>query len=573
MLNALTWMFGRSSENVGEKGIGTTKSIGKVNELFKHLTEREKRNGSFWNDLSLKRILWMQWVVERSGVEPDHPFAQKLQGILQTYEDEVKRHFERRDSIIAEMWREQTLPNGNSLQIPFAKGGEEVVFKDVNDDLLKKAFTQYPQLSSLTVRRRLDESDQEITDKGIIAIGGIPSLTKLELFLRSSFYITPERMNDLLRHTSVGNRITELALHSWTVTDESLGFVEQFANLTKLNIRSESVTAFGVLGLIRNLGSREKLKKLELYTGCCDRQVYTEEFVQSFVDYTQLSELSLEGGWRVDRPILVNLATQLTCLNRLELHDYPILPADVAAFQTLTGLKDLRLENCFELKEKSFADFIRFNTSLNSLYLGKASSILDQHVSALLDRNLRSLALRDCKKLAKILSDKRLSTLTQLHLSGNDRFESDSFAPLAELTNLCRLRLESCERFNDISMKALTDGPLASYLETLELHRVSISDEGMNYLDKFVALRELKVGHTFSVTSRGVATLLKKIGPQLTKLYLDKQMVTKEIFDYFRYLENLDRFVLSNPRGLQLNEAQHLLTLLSKNTEFLITWN
>jgi hypothetical protein len=204
---------------------------------------------------------------------------------------------------------------------------------------------------------------------------------------------------------------------------------------------------------------------------------------------TNLTLLDLRGSQRLtDRGLM-----QLTDLRRLEVakldNCHALLGRGLLALSSSHRLHTLSLANCRRISDEAVIN-ISHLLSLEALSLGGCRCLTDRSLAAVAD----------------------LYALRKLDLSQCDLISDSGLEQLENLECLEELSLGWCRQITDQGIDILTAQPERSTtLRILRLARCPISDQGVEYLGRLVALEELDLNGCSSVGSTALGKTLESL--------------------------------------------------------------
>jgi Leucine-rich repeat (LRR) protein len=177
-------------------------------------------------------------------------------------------------------------------------------------------------------------------------------------------------------------------------------------------------------------------------------------------------------------------------------------------------LEVVRLDNCHGVTGQGLLAFTR-SEKLHTLSLANCRRLTDEasenvsHLGALVALNLggcRCLTDRSLSNLAN------LTELRKLDLSQCDLITDGGLAGLDGLGLIEELNVGWCRRISDEGLKILTEQPnRAQTLCTLHLARCSITDAGLDNLEKLESLKDLDLNGCVNISSEKLGHSLEKL--------------------------------------------------------------
>ena len=229
----------------------------------------------------------------------------------------------------------------------------------------------------------------------------------------------------------------------------------------------------------------------------------------------------------------------------------------------LKGLKKLTIRRCDEITEATLA-VLRFLPNLEELELIDLQSLF-------------SLApLSQCKSIRKLTFSENghfeftglerlasLPNLEELVLEKNNSLQDRHLRFLKSFKNLLKLSLRENKQITDAGLTILSSVPNLKYLdlsncplingtflvnvsdgiESLLLHNADVTDEGVKYLGRFRAVKELRLDQNSKITGNSLFVLEKC--ESLETLDLSGLPVSKSHFERMVCFERLRKLILS----------------------------
>lgn len=428
-----------------------------------------------------------------------------------------------------------------------AHGSEftEVSLFYVDDDLLQTVKDHCPNLTSFLLNS--DYFLEKLSDVGLQTIGTFAQLSKLEF---NCFWAVSTSSAGIRAMLHGQTNVEELSVLG--VDDASLNIIAEFPHLKRLTFFSYNATAAGLEAFIASGTLQQTLTALDIGL---DDASFTDTFMQSLANYTQLTELSLTGKNSATTQNTVALLGALVNLTKLQLSGMPVHSPMVAPIGQMQNLTTLNLANCASLGKKHKSDYKNLLVNLKnlqSLTLGRAMNFTYAQVHLIDKLSLKELSLADTVLLdygvQKLCDSTTLQkSLESLMLINESSIDNDGFEPISKLS-LKTLCLQRCPLFNDTSMVGLMKGNLAANLEALELEKVSLSDATVQLLEKCPKLNTLMFVSNNAVTMNGMTTLLKlqPFFKTLKRLYLAEVTITKDMVPLFANFENIQSLLIGD---------------------------
>ena len=215
----------------------------------------------------------------------------------------------------------------------------------------------------------------------------------------------------------------------------------------------------------------------------------------SYTDSTAVSTLKLldlRGSQRLtDRGLLQLSHTPLSSLEIVKLDNcHGITGRGLLAFSRSHRLHTLSLANCRRLTDEAVVNVSHLSTSLTALNLDGCRCLTDRSLDALAG----------------------LVELRKLNLDQCDLITDEGLTSLEDLINIEELSLGWCRLISDDGLDILANQPNRSQvLRTLRLARCSITDDGLEHLEKLEILEHLDLNGCVNIGSAELGETLGKL--------------------------------------------------------------
>jgi hypothetical protein len=230
---------------------------------------------------------------------------------------------------------------------------------------------------------------------------------------------------------------------------------------------------------------------------------------------TPMEGLTVTDTKRSHSPTIASLSTVTTNLTSLDLRgSQGLTDRGLMHFTDLRRLEVAKLDNCHALVGRGLLA-LSSSHRLHTLSLANCRRITDEaviNISHLL--SLEALSLGGCRCLTdrSLAAVADLYALRKLDLSQCDLISDSGLEQLENLECLEELSLGWCRRITDQGIDILTAQPERSTtLRILRLARCPISDQGVEYLGRLVALEELDLNGCSSVGSTALGKTLEAL--------------------------------------------------------------
>lgn len=217
-----------------------------------------------------------------------------------------------------------------------------------------------------------------------------------------------------------------------------------------------------------------------------DEMSYTDSTVST------LALLDLRGSQRLtDRGLLQLSHTPLSSLEIVKLDNcHGITGRGLLAFSRSHRLHTLSLANCRRLTDEAVVNVSHLSTSLTALNLDGCRCLTDRSLDAL----------------------SGLVELRKLNLDQCDLITDEGLTSLEDLINIEELSLGWCRLISDDGLEILANQPNRSQvLRTLRLARCSITDDGLEHLEKLERLEHLDLNGCVNIGSAELGETLGKL--------------------------------------------------------------
>jgi hypothetical protein len=420
---------------------------------------------------------------------------------------------------------------------------EEIVFvgSKVNSKVLRE-LAKLPSLKCLSLY------GPNFTDDGLIYLKDFPSLKTL---LLPDTNITDAG----LQHFSDLHQLENLSLFNTQVTDAGIAHLVPMKSLRKLSLtkRMQNKTritekAFPLLPQI------SKLEYLYVNGHCIND--YTLSKLSKLSNFKSLEAAFYAGLDRQERPLTdegFRHLAKIQTLERLSIIGIKITDEGMEHLGELTNMKSIFLSGFINITHKGFSQLSSLRNLENLDFEPRNDNLTVSDISALNKlTNLKKLSLDGIIQDNSGLDISALKNLEELkiylsHSTKNRRgrwerasLNDNDLACMENLTSLKRLYLGPNDKITDkglMHLKGLTE------LNSLELNRADLSDDGLPYFKDMHNLTVLRIGGSFTPKALEHLKGIKS----LSSLYINSEqpLPSRAIRDLKKSLPNLWRFQLN----------------------------
>lgn len=522
-------------------------------------THEQKWLNSLEKQIAQKPAFELNWIKNlheyliKSNIPSTHPLHEKIAAITSKH-PHLKNHI---TASPHELNAPKELPSSSSAQeIPHIEGCKlegkyslntckeilkaqgsqfkEIILHEVDDEILALIVTLCPTITSLKINTA-DRMALYLTDAGINSIASLKCLTIFEFNCWVAFSNLSTAFTALLSTPAFRDQLKELKIIAQVVFEPGMAAIGQFKQLTRFEMETVGITTKDLLTLLQSKTLSATLEKLTVITN--DPPQYlsiTDDMLAALTKYTNLKEINLGSNWQISEPNLLKFLDAKQNLQGITLRQLPITPNMAAKLQNMTQLSTLHFDDCSQLFVHDFCNLLNNKNNATDLFLGQAGGLFDQestHDMAMTELSqLPNLKILNLAGMGGWSSDfdrfctapSMIHNIQELYLS-NTQLPDRSLANIRNLQALTTLRIDNCPAFNDDTLQSLFDSPLKNQISTLQLSKVSITENSWQWLNAMPLLQKLLIANCFAISMAGRDAFfdLENLQKNLTVLLLD----------------------------------------------------